>query len=199
MGDIEPQPQRGTQARALAAWLGRSEGAQLFEFALMLPFLLVAMIGVFDFGAGFHLKQKLTNAAREGARIATNQSTADLSASSCPATGALSPCSVEAVRNAVVSYLRNANVDASTLGTVPVKTGVREWTYYSTASGAPLLVINRSFSVPNPSGGIIVSTRVALNYPFTWSFGNVIRLLVPSATGAGTVTISSQSIMKNLG
>ncbi|MFB3095383.1 MAG: TadE/TadG family type IV pilus assembly protein, partial [Candidatus Acidiferrales bacterium] len=40
------------------------------EFALMLPFLVVFTIAIFDFGAAYKLQQKLTNAVREGARIA---------------------------------------------------------------------------------------------------------------------------------
>lgn len=45
-------------------------GAELIEFALVLPILLVVMVGIFDFGFLFQQYQAITNASREGARIA---------------------------------------------------------------------------------------------------------------------------------
>ena len=48
----------------------RSErGAELIEFALALPLMLVLMTGVFDFGLAFQQYEVVTNAAREGARL----------------------------------------------------------------------------------------------------------------------------------
>ena len=54
-------------------WLtrGRSEdGAQLVEFALVLPLLLLVMLGIAEFGFMFQRYEVVTNAAREGARLA---------------------------------------------------------------------------------------------------------------------------------
>ena len=49
----------------------RSErGAELIEFALVLPLLLLIVLGIVDFGFLFQRMQVMTNAAREGARIA---------------------------------------------------------------------------------------------------------------------------------
>jgi Flp pilus assembly protein TadG len=45
-------------------------GAELVEFALVLPVLLVLIVGVADFALLFHGYQVTTNAAREGARLA---------------------------------------------------------------------------------------------------------------------------------
>jgi Flp pilus assembly protein TadG len=45
-------------------------GSELVEFALVLPILLVIVGGVFDFGLLFQRYQVVTNAAREGARMA---------------------------------------------------------------------------------------------------------------------------------
>jgi Flp pilus assembly protein TadG len=45
-------------------------GAVLIEFALVLPLLLVLMAGMFDLGFAFQRYQAVTNAAREGARMA---------------------------------------------------------------------------------------------------------------------------------
>jgi Flp pilus assembly protein TadG len=45
-------------------------GAALVEFALTLPLLLVVIAGVVDFGLVFQRQEVITNAAREGARLA---------------------------------------------------------------------------------------------------------------------------------
>jgi Flp pilus assembly protein TadG len=49
----------------------RSErGAELIEFALVFPLLLLLVLGMVDFGFLFQRYEVLTNAAREGARMA---------------------------------------------------------------------------------------------------------------------------------
>jgi Flp pilus assembly protein TadG len=45
-------------------------GAALVEFALALPLLLVVIAGIVDFGFAFQRQEVITNAAREGARLA---------------------------------------------------------------------------------------------------------------------------------
>ena len=51
--------------------LRRSEsGAELVEFALTLPLLLLIVLGMIEFGFVFQQYEVVTNAAREGARIA---------------------------------------------------------------------------------------------------------------------------------
>jgi Flp pilus assembly protein TadG len=51
--------------------IARSErGAELIEFALVLPLLLLLVLGIVDFGFLFQRLEVVTNAAREGARIA---------------------------------------------------------------------------------------------------------------------------------
>jgi Flp pilus assembly protein TadG len=49
----------------------RSErGAELIEFALVFPVLLLVVLGIVDFGFLFQRMEVVTNAAREGARMA---------------------------------------------------------------------------------------------------------------------------------
>lgn len=62
------------------ARLRREAGAELVEFALVLPLLLFVMVGIFDFGFLFRDYGVITNAAREGARIGVlaGYSTADV-------------------------------------------------------------------------------------------------------------------------
>ena len=45
-------------------------GAALLEMALTLPLLLLVCVGILEFGRAYQTWQVLTNAAREGARVA---------------------------------------------------------------------------------------------------------------------------------
>jgi Flp pilus assembly protein TadG len=48
----------------------RSErGAELIEFAIVMPILLFIIAGIVDFGMMFRTYEAVTNAAREGARV----------------------------------------------------------------------------------------------------------------------------------
>jgi Flp pilus assembly protein TadG len=50
--------------------LRSQRGAELVEFALTFPLLLLVVLGIMDFGFLFQQYEVVTNAAREGARIA---------------------------------------------------------------------------------------------------------------------------------
>ncbi len=50
-------------------WCDES-GAELIEFALVFPLLLLVFLGIIDFGLLFRRYEVVTNAAREGARVA---------------------------------------------------------------------------------------------------------------------------------
>ncbi len=52
--------------------------SQIVELALSLPVLVLFVVGVFDFSGALTLKQKLTNAAREGARVAASDPASDM-------------------------------------------------------------------------------------------------------------------------
>jgi Flp pilus assembly protein TadG len=54
----------------LRRW-GSDSGAELVEFALVFPLLLLVVLGIIDFGFLFQRYEVVTNAAREGARLAT--------------------------------------------------------------------------------------------------------------------------------
>jgi Flp pilus assembly protein TadG len=63
----------------------RSErGAELIEFAIAMPVLLLVLLGIFDFAMMFQRYEVVTNAAREGARMAVlndpNYTNADIDA-----------------------------------------------------------------------------------------------------------------------
>lgn len=65
------------RGRLSRAWrrLRESEGGQtLVEFTLVLPFFLVLIFALVDFGRAYYTWQVVTNGAREGARAAAVQS-----------------------------------------------------------------------------------------------------------------------------
>src|SRR5712692_7545777 len=98
----------GTARGELRERLQSTDAAQLIEFSVELPLLVVLVVGASDFGVAWTLKDKLTNAAREGTRIAITYPN-DLSQSP--------PASVTAAGNVVSSYLTNAGVTTCTMGT----------------------------------------------------------------------------------
>jgi hypothetical protein len=82
----------------------RSErGAELIEFALVLPLLLLVVLGIVDFGFLFQRMEVVTNAAREGARLGV-----------LPGYGATDVCS------RVINYVQNGGLP--TTGTCPSPT-----------------------------------------------------------------------------
>lgn len=48
----------------------RDTGQSLVEFAILIPILMGVVIGIFEFGRAWNVDQVLTNAGREGARLA---------------------------------------------------------------------------------------------------------------------------------
>ena len=70
---------------SMSGRLKSERGAELIEMALVLPLLLLVIVGIVDFGFLFSRYEVLTNAAREGARIAVLQGygTADVNSRVC--------------------------------------------------------------------------------------------------------------------
>jgi len=57
-------------SKSLTPRVGSERGAELVEFALVFPLLLLVVLWIVDFGFMFQRMEVVTNAAREGARIA---------------------------------------------------------------------------------------------------------------------------------
>ena len=176
-----------------------TEAAELLEFALALPIILVMVVGLLDFAHAYSLKQKLANAAREGARVGGSESTLD--------TTTANPQTVQAIKDDVTTYLQDAGINTSFIGTTlswtvsPTSTG----TYYTTSGGVNYgLKIERNVPItytnPNDASLVTVSaTRVTLYYPYDWTFGfdQVIKLLVPSSTFTDPIRIETDAMMAN--
>jgi Flp pilus assembly protein TadG len=186
----------GAAAKAVSFRNPRSSerGAELLELALVLPILLVMLVGIIDFGQAWSLKDKLTGAARDAARVAVAKFN-DTNNPQCPGE---TPCSVQAAASAAVAALNSANVDTCGLdpSTSTPAAGTFAWTY--TAGCANPLTIKVERAVPQVvDGTTILSTRVTLSYPYNWTFANVAGLLRGNSF-ASTITISSADTMANL-
>jgi Flp pilus assembly protein TadG len=187
--------------------LGSTQASQLLEFAVALPLLVVFVVGIFDFGGAFNLKQKLNNAAREGARFGSSLPTNDLLS---PAGACGAPSSVCAIRDLVDSYLRAGRVNDCSLSTQSARgsAATMTWSYSAFGNACPgtlTLTIERGYSfVETVTGGTgstninVISTRVTVSYPYKWHFNNVIQLLAPGASYAGVTQISTDAIAPNM-
>jgi Flp pilus assembly protein TadG len=56
--------------RTLTRFAKREDGQALVEFALVMPFLLLFIVGIVEFGRAWNEHEVLTDATREGARVA---------------------------------------------------------------------------------------------------------------------------------
>lgn len=183
---------------------GGDEAATMVEFAVSLPLLLVLVVGIYDFGAAFNLKQELNNAVREGARYGASSSTADLSQQF-----SATPPTVIATAILVDSYLQTARLNDCGLNAVvtsgtPAFTSPLIWTY--TASGCSwgnlTLTIQRGYS--QAAGTVasttitVIYTQVSIQYPYQWQFNRVIQLLISGTSYAGTSLISTSATVPNI-
>ena len=77
MMEIREAPARGAErdgsirGAAPGAVVPNERGAALVETAIAVPIVLMICVGIFEFGRAYQTWQVLTNAAREGARVAT--------------------------------------------------------------------------------------------------------------------------------
>ncbi len=79
--------------RRFSGRVARDRGAAAVEFALVLPLLLLIVFGIIDFGRALNAQITLTQAAREGARLAALGQPDVVSQTQAAATG-LSPVGV---------------------------------------------------------------------------------------------------------
>lgn len=185
------------QPKGLSLELLREErAAQMVEFAVALPLLVLFVVGIFDFSAAFTQKQKLTNVARDAARVAAASSSSDVGNLSAGV-----PASVTDAHKVVDSYLAANKLNDCGLSTkVPTKSGVT-WTYAIAPAGNPpcgiTLIINRGYAFPvtsttppdvtcqsqAPGGQIaLVGTCVSLQYSYPWKFAKVASMFGRNAS-----------------
>jgi Flp pilus assembly protein TadG len=160
----------------------RESGSQIVEFALSVPLLVLFVIGIYDFSGALALKHKLTNAVREGARVAAADPATDLNASM--------PVSVSDAFQAVDNYLLSEQVNDCGLSSAAAPAPSTLTWVYQASSGCPgasnpalTLTINRgciskqTMTVGGNTAPVdIVGTCVTLSYPYVWQFNTAAGL-----------------------
>ena len=135
----------------------RSEkGAALLEAAITVPIILLISVGIFEFGRAYQTQQVLTNAAREGARVAVIEGTTDAD-----------------VRTRVRDYVTRGGLTTLTDGQIVVQRAV-PLTGSSTASSVE---INYPFQfmVLNPVVRLVAPTDTTTGAPITMKAATLMR------------------------
>lgn len=161
--------------------------AQLVEFAVSLPLLVVFVVGIFDFSGAFTLKQKLTNVARDAARAAAADPASDLSSAA--------PVSVNDAFQIIHNYFAANRLNDCGITQGPALT--LKSTSTGTGNGCPpgglQIIINRGYYFPLTGGtlptidctpqaggegvGSLIGTCVSIRYAYPWRFGQAAQLL----------------------
>ncbi|MFZ0359951.1 MAG: TadE/TadG family type IV pilus assembly protein [Terriglobales bacterium] len=170
--------------------LNGEQGAAILEFAISLPLLVVFIVGIYDFSGAFNQKQKVEQAAQEGAIVAGAQPMTDIGSN---------PASLQAVATAVYNSLVGSGVLPTGTCTPPgaVSGASLTWTY--TMSGCPdnlVVTVNRGavFTATSPAA---VGTTVTVAYPYHWRFNSVIQLLFPGGGYAATTPVTETATVHN--
>jgi hypothetical protein len=178
---------------------GDNRASQIAEFAVSLPLLVLFVVGIFDFSGAITLKQKLTNAAREGARVAAADPANDLVNTS------RLPVSVADAFWVVDNYLISEKINDCGLNiAMPISSGALTWTSTAACPGGPtnslVLTINRGYVTPETSSlgtTYLVGTQITLRYPYTWQFGGVSGLFGGRLTLPIGITASAVAFNEN--
>jgi len=191
------------RCRRVLAELKKSTGTEIIEFAVSLPLLVVMVVSIYDFGTAFTLKQKLTAAVREGARLASSQQRPLQEATDCRN----APVSVCMIRDVVASTLTASNVDACNLDTASAtySSGTFTWTFDGACNGMSLkiergILSSTTGTLPSPFDTTtyhLLNTKITLIYPYQWQFNQAFKLLDRNAnylSSSITVTASMQEL-----
>lgn len=188
-----------------------AQGSSLLEFAITLPLLVVFVVGIYDFSGAFNQKQKIAQAAQEGAIIAGAQPMGDIQSTTA------SPASLLPVVTAVFNSLSaggllqgGAICTPPGAVTPPTAPPSLTWTYTITGcspgySGDQLIItINRGCVCGSCGSGACasgppysVSTVVTVQFPYHWRFNSVIQLLLPGANYAAITQLVESATVHN--
>jgi hypothetical protein len=178
------------------------------EFAVALPLLVVFVVGIFDFSSAFTLKLKLTNLARNAARVAAAGPISDVQPGS-------TPVSVMDAFYVIDNYLQANAINDCSVSSTPTGAGVT-WTFIGTGSGCPAagltIVVNRGYYFPaigatipaincaslSPNGATaVIATCVSIQYPYPWKFGRAASLLGNNATLPSQISTVAIALNEN--
>ena len=135
----------------------RSEkGAALIEAAITVPIILLICVGIFEFGRAYQTMQVLTNAAREGARIAVITASTDA-----------------AVTARVRSYMQAGSLSNHATATITV---VRNVTMTGADTGSSIVIdYPFQFMVLNPVVRLIAPSDTKTGAPITMKSSALMR------------------------
>jgi Flp pilus assembly protein TadG len=182
------------------------QGSAIVEFAIALPLLVVFVVGIYDFSAAFDTKQKISQAAQEGAILAGSQPMNDIQS-----IAGSNPPSLQAVVTAVFNSLVASGAlpapQSCVTGNPPTGPVGLTWTYTisgcSTAHSSDNLIItiNRGWVSPGTSGVSTnpdaVGTTVQVVFPYHWQFNTVIQLLIPGANYSAMTYLTENATVQN--
>ena len=139
-------------------WRRDDRGTALIEMAFTLPLLLLISIGIIEFGRAFQTWQILTNAAREGARVAVLPGMSD-----------------SMVTARVQEYIQAGVLDASVTPTISIQRNATISYGSGTASGSKVTVnFPYHFMVLNGIAKLVVS-GTTLGSDFTMATSATMR------------------------
>ena len=133
---------------------GNQRGAALIETAITIPLVLLVSVSIFEFGRAYQTWQVLTNAAREGARVAVLEQYTDAQVS-------------DIVRN----YLTGGRLTKAAAATITV---VRNEPFGSTTASRITVNYPFQFIVLNPVARL-VQTGSTMGTPLTMQSSALMR------------------------
>jgi Flp pilus assembly protein TadG len=148
------------------------KGAELVEFALVLPLILILIGGIIDFARLFHSYEVVTNAAREGARLASLPGY-DIN-------------NYQTVRDRVAAYLVNTNAGGAFVTTVdPTPVPIATVDDVARGSGVRVSVTyTHDFLFVGPLFGLINQTfRNSVTYQVTSVMRTEMQVALPPPGG----------------
>src|ERR1700691_3345212 len=187
-----------------------SRGAALLEFAVALPLLVVFVVGIYDFSGAFNQKQKIEQAAQEGAIIAGAQPMGDIQPSGSPTSPpSLLPVVTAVFNSLAASGILQSETTCTPPGTVAgpgTGTASLTWSYTIAGCSPPpnsdslVITINRGCVCGSCGSGACASgppyavgTVVTVQFPYHWRFGSALQLLFPGPNSYSTPTTLTES------
>ncbi|HVW37129.1 MAG TPA: TadE/TadG family type IV pilus assembly protein [Pirellulales bacterium] len=163
MIDIQPRP------RNCCAGRPKRRGAAAVEAAVCFPLLLTFLLGVWEVGRMAQVQEVLSNAAHEGARLASmgmlNQT----------------PVTVSVVQQAVKDYMTSAGLPSGAV------------------SGAQIQVVNKSANTwTDPADAQPLDAfQVTVTIPSGTAFNSLRWIMLPSITGATQISATTNWMSMN--
>ena len=132
------------------------KGNALIETAITMPIVLLVCVGIFEFGRAYQTSQVLTNAAREGARLAILEGPTDAE-----------------VRTRVNQYLTDGGLASLADGNIVIGRN----TVLTASSTASTVTVNYPFQfmMLNPIVRLIVPTDSTTGAPITLTAATLMR------------------------